>query len=552
MKKLLVLCLLAGFMLVMSACGDSTPEATPAPTPTPTPEAVEATEPPEVEEVVNALSWNGWAPFAEDWEPFDEDYFRWMEAFNPADLGGITVRINAGNPDDIEDEFVREHRQERRDWLEQAFNITLEFDAIVGIDWADVPAQVIASSIAGDPLVNVFNGANANSWLTPMARAGVLLPDQNNFIRNSIPADMWQFAGEVGGTIYGHESMFPYAANNALVYNRDLITSIGMTMTPSEMFLAGRWSQDDFYEYLGELTALLPEGHHAIGFSHEVMVRGFAFANNHYVINPATGVPGYLDEPFLEGVRTLQRIAQSGFMQPLGWIPAEEGTGGTWSLAAAHFPPITAEFNEGRLAMTHIQRWQFAGAASNFEFATVPFPWGSQITWPGEGNWQALKDQGYSNYTLDANLLVIVQGSPGVAEGLLNHDTGGRIWFSYDFREPAYSAITAFRAGEPDPTPVPNLADLFTEIDREIWQWNASTPALCVMNRMGGAPTIFAPILQAIGNNTDIRPTLEAVQGQHVWTMFQAGNIRLEDMPEAVRIQAETFGLSLEQEEDEE
>jgi hypothetical protein len=319
-------------------------------------------------------------------------------------------------------------------------------------------------------------------------------------------------------------------------------------MTPSEMFVAGRWNHDEFYNYLSTLATLLPEGVLPMGVHPDQFIRGLAFANGGYVKNPATRVPGYLNEPFLESGRLLQRLIHSGLTQGPGFAPPEEDGGvGAWSFGAAHFPGVVPQFNEGNLAMTILQRWQFYGTSAHVEFGIIPFPWGSNVQFPTSGNWQDLRDYGYNSFVLDANLLLLVEGTPAV----VTHDIAQRIIFSYNLNMVALESIAAFRAGEPDPTEAPNLGNLFEDIDRELWQWYALGPVLCQVAGGNTPPAFFTAFHNALGANTDLRPALEAVVGEDVWHMLQMGSINIAHVPESVRLQAEEFGVWLAEQPDE-
>ena len=544
-KSLLVLLLLAVAVTALAACtgGNDPVEPTQAATTTaPQQETTTAATTTGDDTPAPAPADGAWQPFPADWEPFDERFIAFNEAFPPVDLGGLTLRINLGDPEDIEDEFDREEMIARRDWVQQAFNITLDFVAedLNAIDWGERPDQIIASVAAGDPIVHIFNAANAATWFPQLARAGVLVPDSQNFIRNNFPPNWYTFAGEFQGTIYGMDSLFPFAANMGLFYNRELIQRIGMDRTPSEMFVAGEWSFDDFYTYMSELSNLMPGGAYPFAAHPDHFLRGLTFANGGYIKNPSTGAPGYLEESFLEAGRLIQRLMHSGLAQGPGFdAEANEGEG-AWSFGPAFFPAPVGQFNEGDIAMTILQRWQIPGSSAHVEFGFVPFPWGPDVTFPG--NWQDLRNAGYNSFMLDANLLLLIEGSPGIDTGVLNHEIAARILYSYLLNDLAKDSMLAHRAGQTAEIPAPNVNDLFEQIDRDLWQWYASGPVLEVTTRMGTPTTFWSAFHSALANNTDLRPGFEAILGEDVWAMYQLGNIRLEDMPEAVRIQAVEFG----------
>jgi len=546
MKKYLILVMLLAIVaFAFTACRDDAPAEPAATTPA---VAAATTAPPVVTEPpTEPAGWNGWNPFPdgfpEEWEDWAENFELFNNHFIPQDLGGITLRINAVDPETLEDEAAREEMTARRDWVQQSFNITLEFDAIAGIEWSDVPDQVIASVVAGDPIVHLFRATNANTWLPALARADVLIPD-NGWIQQNFPPNWWAGAGEVDGTIFGFESEFPFAANMALVYNRALIQQAGMQYTPSEMFMQGRWSHEDFYEYLSELATLLPADVVPLAAPFNQLGLGFTFANGHTIKNPTTGLPTYLEEPFLEVVRLMQRLGQSNLMQ----LPGFNAEAGVWSQAADFFPPAVPRFQAQESAMTVIQRWQFYGTSAHVEFGFVPYPWGSNVQWPASGDWRDLANNGYASFMNDANMFTVVRGTPGG----VTHELAASIVFSYQLHNNARLAMIAFAEGEDNPVAAPNRQFLFEETDSELWQWYSDNAAIEVSGRMGIPGTFWASVMEAIGTNTDIRPNLEAVLGEDIWTMVDRGLLAQEDIPASMWQLAEEFNARMEAEADEE
>jgi ABC-type glycerol-3-phosphate transport system substrate-binding protein len=542
MKKGLLFCMLLAFALMLAACGNNddgggAADVPSTPTPTPTPQQAQDTDDEAEEEEEDRWT--------------DERFAVFNEYFPPVDLGGITLRINFADPEDMADEFAQEIWRERRDWIQESFNITLEYNQAFynAIEWHEQPTQLIASIAAGDPIFHLGNAINAAFHFPQLARADILIPG-GGWIEDNFPPDFWNFVGEHNGTVYGF-GVTPLTSTMGIIYNRDLIRQVGMEMTPSEMFIAGRWSHEDFYNYLSELQSLLPEGSYAIGLHPDHLQRGFAFANGGYFINPFTNVPGYLDESFLEGVRLQQRMIASGIQVGPGWWPEEDGAprpGGQWSFAGGRWPATGTMFRDGEIAIGLGLRWEFEAISALFEFGFVPFPWGSNVQWPASGDWRDLKDYGYNSFVNDGGTSVLFRGTPSS----VNHDIFARILFSYTLNQTYVNLRDAWRAGESSPFVIPGTNDLFEDIDKELWHWYASNPVWENILNVGGSGTFLVEWHQVLGNNTDPRPAFESVIGEHVWLMYDFGSIRLEDLPESVRIQAEEFGLWLSEQPDEE
>jgi len=537
-KALLLVTLLALVIALATACfggdddddngGDEQPPVSGQQPPvTPPPAGGNQDDEDDVVRNIGDTVFAGWQPFPEgfpeEWEDFHERFEMFNNHFTPVDLGGITLRINSADPENIEDDIAREAAQFRRDWVQQSFNITLEFDAIAGIEWSDVPDQIIASVAAGDPIVHLMRGTNANNWVPRLATADVLVPD-NGWIVQNFPENWWAGFGEFGGQVVGFESEFPFAANMGLVYNRDMIQRSGIAYTPSEMFRQGRWSHDDFYNYLSELAVLLPEGVVPLHAPFNQLGLGLAFANGTQVRDSSTNLPLYLEEPFLEVVRFMQRMGQSGVMSPPGFDAAT----GVWSAGAAFFQPAVPKFQaDQESAMTVLQRWQFGGASELVEFGFVPYPWGSNVQWPASGNWADLVNNGYASFVNDANIFTVIRNDLGIT-----HELAASITFSFLLHTNSLNAMQAFAAGEGNPVPAPNLAQLFEDEDRELWQWYADSARADVTSGRVTLPgTFWGAVQTSIGANTDIRPAFESIIGEDIFNMVDRGQIELANVP---------------------
>ncbi|MCL2015945.1 MAG: extracellular solute-binding protein [Defluviitaleaceae bacterium] len=527
MKKLYFLAILAIF--VISACTNDPDVGGTAivPVPTETPVATgdsaaePATEIPEMTEEERLIA----------------------EHFPGTDLGGVTVRISTGSgiysPED-ENPVNAALAVARRDYVEEKFNITLELVELSGIDWNAVPNHITASLAAGDPMLHIFGAANAGSWLPPMANQGILV-EGGQWIVENFPPSWWQYHSEHLGRIYGFMTTADYAWD-ILAFNTQLVLQAGMDRTPQEMFMAGEWHLDDFYAYLSLLNSLLPPDIITIGMSATNWQRGAAFANGGYFKHPRTHVPGYLNEAFLQPARTLQQLIASGIhMQPV-FLPEEESaiSGGIWSFGAEMGSPI-GEFLDGNMAMVLANTWHFGEIAANFEFGIVPFPWGDNVTFPASGDWRDLRieNPAYNSFSNDASTNLLIQGAPAG----LNHEVMTNIIFSLlpDRGLNLIEERERHAQGLPEIATPGGMHDLWSDLDREIFRWYASNP-LWEPLMLVGTPQAFHTIWQnAMATGADLRTAFSAVIGEDVWTMYIAGTILLEDVPESVRLQAEEF-----------
>jgi hypothetical protein len=213
-----------------------------------------------------------------------------------------------------------------------------------------------------------------------------------------------------------------------------------------------------------------------------------------------------------------------------------------WTLPV---PATATQFQNGNAGMSIYQRWQFAAVSEHVEFGVVPFPWGSNVQWPESGNWQDLSEEGYTSWILDANIFAVIQGSP---EGL-THEIAAGIAHSYRAGQSqsnnAVNAILAHRAGEPNPVPPPNILNLFEPEDMEIWEWYANQAVMEATVRMGMPSGFFQAIVAAIGTNTDVRPALQGMLGQDIFTMLDLGRISADDVPAELLLLAEEYNVAL-------
>ncbi|MCL2284773.1 MAG: hypothetical protein FWC32_00240, partial [Firmicutes bacterium] len=288
MKKVILAAVVLILAIALAACGNNNGGAaeTPAdPAPPANNQPADTTPPADPAPPTGGNDDNGGLDIANltHREFFDSDLEGFLDYHFPAtDLGGITLRwVGFGNPYHY-NEVNAARYQERRERVERRFNVNLEFiegDDIVAIAgaWGDVPDVMVASIAAGDPIAHLWRG-NAGYWFPVLANGGHLR-SMDSYLRANLPASFYSYLGESAtGVAYGF-NFGPAYAWNIFTYNRDMIRGVGMEMTPSEMFMAGRWSLEDFYEYVVQLNALLPAEVTAVGMHENWWMRMAVYAN---------------------------------------------------------------------------------------------------------------------------------------------------------------------------------------------------------------------------------------------------------------------------------
>jgi hypothetical protein len=484
---------------------------------------------------------------------FDEDLEGWLDHHFPAtDLNGITLRISGFGDPYHENPVYAARYTERRERVERRFNVNLDFsnDDIVAIagGWSDVPDAVVASIAAGDPLVHLFRG-NAGYWFPSLANGGHLR-DMDATIRSRLPGAYFNYIGESAtGRAYGFMTGPAYAWN-ILAYNRDLIRSVGMEYTPSEMFIQGRWSYDDFYEYLAELNSRLPAEVTPLGAHQNWLKRFLVFSNGGYIVNPRTRIPGHLNDNTMTALNFMARLVEDGlFLQPGFVAPEPEGTSpfptGHMSWAAAFVGGSHADlFRDGLVAIGSAAPWDFGWIGENFEFGVVPPPWGPDINFPG--NWRDLKTHTpYQSVFNDGSSIMLVNGTPDA----VTPDVYINMVFTW--YENDAERLVDNMTGNMSPDGVMSLGSsqyLFTDTDVMLWEWYASNSVFEIMD---GSNYWTLPVQQAwlnsLGGMTDFRTSFEAIMPHLVWAQYDAGIILRENIPDHLWVLAAEYGAGLEE-----
>jgi ABC-type glycerol-3-phosphate transport system substrate-binding protein len=542
-KGFTLLALLLVAVLAFAACGSSNDDTQPSPTPG----AADASPTPTPSPAPDTGNGNGGdGPEGLTVAPdFEEDREGFLDFHFPGtDLGGVTLRVQ-GFEDPFQDNVYYAHRgQAAIDRIERKFNVTLDLtnNYLPGVvDWAEIPNFLIASVAAGDPAVHLFSRANAGAWFTPLARQGALI-EMGNWPLNNLPPTFVHNAGMYQGRVYGFSHRADYSWDT-WGYNRELIRRIGMPMTPSEMFIAGRWSYDDFYDYLSEMATLMGPGQYPIHLRN----LGFGYTRNSAAIwgttllDPVTNVPRFLDEGFFEPIRLIQRLISSNIHPQASWNEDME----FWSFGIPT-PPWDA-FRDGNIGITSLAPWDFP--APDFEFGIVPMPWPNHLNFPASGDWRDMRiaNPGMyrpSSHDNSANYLLV--GTPSVVtpEVYLNILMNAFPWYAPRLLNSLDHWNTY---GVESPTGG-WWEYLWTDQDIELYQWWVSDPIFDTSAMIGGVMTwdIQIGILESMSTGADPRPMFEAQLGEITWNLLDRGAVTVADLTPEMRALAEEFGANVE------
>jgi len=537
-RYFLTLVLAIVFMLALAACGSGNgddngngtegdqPQPTPAAQPTPAPEGDgEVETPPGV-------------------PTFEDDEAAWFDYHFPArDLGGVELRWSRlGNPYH-ENPIMAAEDEARRQRVQERFNVVLDMSLpniydIMG--WGDVPHEMIASHAAGDPIVH-FLQIYMGFWFRPMAQAGILM-DMTDTIPNLFPPTYYEYFGEWHGSVYGF-ARYPIHGWQHLVYNREMIRATGIDYTPSEMFVQGRWSHDDFFDYMVRLNDLLePDVYAFIGHPTNLM-RKFVTASGGAVLNPRTFVPEFLQPEFLRAATFHQRVTQAG----LTFTPTYNPDNSRYSLPAGG-----ASFNYGEAAMTLSSCNAFATIGNFFEMGYVPPPWCNTMTFPASGDWRdfATVNPSYRAFLNDAWVVVSVEENalPGniTPEDVIN--------MVFSFNENHAQNLVAARELHAQGLVAANdhlrgTDALWTPLDQELYHWFAARPTLHGTS-IAGAGAFQGEYNHTVGGGGDFHANFSAILGSVVWGLHDSGILLEADIPPAMWQQMIEFGETLEQDED--
>lgn len=293
------------------------------------------------------------------------------EAVQKYDLKGMTVKVrnwDSPNP------YAEDTDQVDKDkWLpiyeaaKAKYNCEFEFYTPT-VEYDEFTTEWLQSIASGSPSWHITNNFSA-MWLIVMTASNGLEDITKGLESLAIPEE-FKKSVMVGDAAYGFTT--EYQGTEGLVYNKAMIEEAGMEFTPTEMFLNGTWSYDDFYNYLVELQSKLPEGDYAFFIDPYYWSIFAPTCNGTQAISNSMEVT-FTDDAFIETMEALQKLYNAGVCR----MPnvTESGAYDTWGTPAA-------TFDQGvEVAMTHRATWQMGGLNSNgVDWGFVPYPWGSNVT----------------------------------------------------------------------------------------------------------------------------------------------------------------------------
>lgn len=321
------------------------------------------------------------------------------------DLGGITLTLLNGNdlaarnPAGTEDEFQKQERQEWLDYIQEKYNVTLQFVDSPASEWDDTPQEIVNAYTAGKPLADIMDVYY--NWIFPLIANDIiydmtdLFADDNTYQESHV----LEFLGGTWGVCSA-------ISGEGLYYNADMIKNAGMEYTPAEMFDMGMWDYDNFYKYLVELKANMAEDEYPLFVAPYYWSLFASAANGIRMMDEKTGQLNYLNDAYLETMEFIQKLVNEG----LAAIPDqdENGSYNNWG-----YPGNT--FDQGTtVAMAHRAAWQAAGLVDKFDLGYVPYPWGSNVTVDADkvgesGAYLTLSDNYGSSY-YDGQVITFTKG----------------------------------------------------------------------------------------------------------------------------------------------
>lgn len=291
------------------------------------------------------------------------------------DLQGMTVKVRNWDSPNPYSEDCSEVDKEK--WLpiyeaaKAKYNCNFAFYEPT-VEYDDFTTEWLQSIASGSPAWHITNNFSA-MWLLTMVGNGGLEDITAALDTLNIP-ETFKKAVTAGDKAYGFVT--DYQGTEGLVYNRQMIEDAGMEYTPTEMFMNGKWSYNDFYDYMVELQSKLPEGTYAFFIDPNYWNIFASAANGTQHVDNALNIT-MTDDAYIETMEFLQKLWNAGVCR----MPnvTESGSYDNWGTPSA-------TFDQGvEVAMTHRAMWQVGGLNNNgVDWGFVPYPWGSNVTCDGD------------------------------------------------------------------------------------------------------------------------------------------------------------------------
>lgn len=320
------------------------------------------------------------------------------------DMGGVTITVldqsdlSSLNPDaDVED-YKKEERQIAKDYIEEKYNVKLEFVPVPTSDWDELKAEMVSAYASGNPVADIMDAYY--QFVGTYVANGILYDFSEDFATTDTFKDSYKFTwlSKEWGISSG-------MGGEGIYYNMDWIKEMGMEYTPAEMFDMGKWSYDDCYNYLLEMKSHMAEDEYPLYVAPYYWML-FATGGNGEIILDPSGNLNYTTDAFIECLEFFEKCLQDGLIAPA--TQTESGGYDTWN-----YPGNT--FDQGTtVAMAHRAAWQASGLVGKFELGFVPYPWGSEVTVDeskvGESGAYLTLSDNYATSYYDGQLLCLTNG----------------------------------------------------------------------------------------------------------------------------------------------
>lgn len=435
------------------------------------------------------------------------------------DLGGIELTILAHNklgdlvPDaeGLEDYQIAD-RQEKKDYIEQKYNVKITFVPNPTDVWEDIPQETVRQYIAGTPVADIMD--TNYTWVAGYVANNILYDFTDDFASDSFfnKDDLFWWSGKTFGISKG-------MGGEGLYCNNTMIKEAGMEYTPAEMFDMGKWSYDDAYDYLLELKDKLGEDEYPLFVSPYYWML-FACAANGTQILDNSGNLNYCTEPMLECLDFLKKCVENG----LQFIPAYTKEDGTTGYNNWNYPGET--FDQGEtVAIAHRGAWQADSCKGKFDIGFVPYPWGSNVTIDESavgqpGAYKTLSDNYKATY-FDGQLVCLTNGIQDKADPMQVLSMLIE-WMEWD------DTVAAYVAPERTDTSYPGWIEDGT-IDKELYYFSTDHERLDTFNpiinmeSMDGKIAIGSGLSEAIYQGGSLRSNMESAYNQDMNAFIEQG-----------------------------
>lgn len=427
--------------------------------------------------------------------------------FPAYDFGGITLTVLGHNdlggldPDaeGIED-YQKAERQEKKDYIEKKYNVTLQFVPNPTDDWDNISQEIIQQYISGSPVADIMDAYY--QFMGSYVKNDILydftsdLASSNQFVKD----EYFQWMGKTWGISRG-------IGGEGLYYNKKMIEELGMEKTPAEMFDEGHWSYDDCYNYLLDLKSRMGDDEYPLFVSPYYWMLFASAANGEIILDPS-GNLNYCTDPMLETLEFYQKLVQSG----LNAVPAVTNEDGTVSYNNWGYAGDT--FDKGEtVAIAHRASWQAASVVGTVELGFVPYPWGSNVTISQQGNsgdYLTLSDN-YKSCYFDGQLLCLTKGIEKKANPV---EVLSMVleWMGWD------SSMAAFVPEEDDGSSCTWLED---GLDKDLYLYACSRERLEPFNSVDITFTLATNA--TLYGGASVRSAMESFYNQDMALMIDAG-----------------------------